>query len=297
VERAGEGRDACRDGGIKVHLGAADGADGRGRAVLLVVGVEDEQCIEDAHRFGMDLIRLHRRIEHHVEEVRAIRQVMPGVDHRVADRFLVGERRHGANDGDEPRGGDVDIVGHRLEVDVGVERRERVDHRREDVHRVCALGKMVEEMTHILMQHRVDVEKFRKVLAFLFGREFSVNEQVGDFDEHGFFDQLFDGDAAIAQDSLFSVDERDLAVAGRRIEETRVERHVTGLTTQIRDIDPFFSFGADHHGQPHHFVFDLKRHKLGTLVHMGILLLNSQFRCETSRGNAPAPASGFFHYN
>lgn len=148
--------------------------------------------------------------------------------------------------------------------------------------------KVVEEMAHILVQHRIHVQEFGEFLAFILGRQFPVNEQVRDLDEHGFLDQILDRNAAIAQNAFFPVDIRDLAVAGRCVHKTRVECDITGFPAQIRDVDRLFALGADHDRQPHHFVFDLKRHKFGTLVHVGILLLNNRLPLQTSRGNAPS---------
>ena len=43
------------------------------RAVLLVVGVQDQQQVQDLHQILVDLVRLGRDREHHVQEVRAVR--------------------------------------------------------------------------------------------------------------------------------------------------------------------------------------------------------------------------------
>ena len=48
VERAVQGGDARADGGERIHVRGADRAHGAGRAVLLVIGVQDEQDLERA---------------------------------------------------------------------------------------------------------------------------------------------------------------------------------------------------------------------------------------------------------
>src|ERR1051326_1869282 len=67
--------------------------------------------------------------------------------------------------------------------------------------------------------------------------EFSENDQVGNFDEGGFFSQLFYGDAAIAQDSLLAVDESDFAEAGTGVGVAVVECNVAGLPPERRNIN------------------------------------------------------------
>ena len=57
----------------RLALRAADQAHGRGRAVLLVVGVQDEEQVQHLDHVLVDLVRLGRDREHHVEEVRAVR--------------------------------------------------------------------------------------------------------------------------------------------------------------------------------------------------------------------------------
>ena len=243
-----------------------------------MIGVQNEQDVQNPHRLGVDLIRHHRRVEHHVEEVRAVGEIVPGVDHRFPDRLLVGERRHRAHDRNQPCARAVDVVGHRLEVDVGVKDRQRIDHGRQNVHRVRALRKMIEEMAHILVQQRIDVEQRRELQPLLLGRQFAVDQQIGDLDEGGLLDQLLNRNAAITQNSPLPVHKGDLAVAGGGIHEARVEGHITGFTAEPGDVDRLFPLRADHHRQPHRLPFHLKCHKFGTLVHFGILLLPADCR-------------------
>ena len=88
-------------------LARADHAHGAGRAVLLVVGVQDEQQVHHLHELGVDLVVLGRDREHHVEEVRAVRERVLRVDERLADRLLVREGRDGPHLRHEARDGDV----------------------------------------------------------------------------------------------------------------------------------------------------------------------------------------------
>src|SRR5438067_4277167 len=69
VQRAPERADACADGGEEVGVRAADDADGARRAVLLVIGVEDEEQVQRPHCHLVDLVGLGGNGEHHVQEV------------------------------------------------------------------------------------------------------------------------------------------------------------------------------------------------------------------------------------
>src|SRR3712207_7659842 len=61
VQRPEEGVDAGRHGGEQVGVRRADQPDGRRRAVLLVVGVQDEEHVQ----------RLHERSEEHTSELQS----------------------------------------------------------------------------------------------------------------------------------------------------------------------------------------------------------------------------------
>ena len=96
VQRAVEGADAGRDGGVGVDLRGADRADRVGRAVLLVVGVQDEEHVErlDQARVGLELLLAH--LEEHREEVGGVAEVVVGVDVRLALRVAEATRRRGS---------------------------------------------------------------------------------------------------------------------------------------------------------------------------------------------------------
>ena len=69
VERAVERRDARRDGRVRIDLRGADAPDGAGGAVLLVVGVEDEQHVERVLEPRVGLVLELGDLVDHREEV------------------------------------------------------------------------------------------------------------------------------------------------------------------------------------------------------------------------------------
>ena len=104
VQRAPQRVDAGRDRRVQVRLRGTDHAHRRRGAVLLVVGVQDQQLLQRVHDRRRDLVRLRRHREHHAEEVLDEVERVVGVEERLADRLLVRVRgdgrqlRHQAHD-------------------------------------------------------------------------------------------------------------------------------------------------------------------------------------------------------
>ena len=110
VERPPEGADPGGDRGEEVGLAAPHHAHGRGAAVLLVVGVEDQEEVERPLEHRRDLVGLGRHREHHVEEVGAVGEVVLGIDERLADVFLVREGGDRLRLGEEANDVQVDVL-------------------------------------------------------------------------------------------------------------------------------------------------------------------------------------------
>jgi hypothetical protein len=104
-----------------------------------VIGVQDEEHVHHLHDLGIDVVRLRRNAEHHVQEVGAVAEVVLRVDERLADRLLVGEGRDGPHLGDQARDGDVDLLAVVDVERVGVVVASEHDHRRQHRHRVRAV--------------------------------------------------------------------------------------------------------------------------------------------------------------
>ena len=216
-----------------------------------MVGVEDQQDVQHAHGLLGDLVRHDRRVEHHVQEVRAVGQVVARIHDRFADALLVGERGHRADRGNQARGRNVDVLLERQQVDVRVEHRQRVDHGGQDVHGVCAARIQVEEVAHVFMQQGVGVQQAGERARLLRARQVAVNQQIRDVYEPQFLvrHKFLNRDPAIAQDAFFAVDICNAAAADRRIHQTGVEREVAGRLAERSDIDRFLALGADYDRQ------------------------------------------------
>ena len=140
---------------------AADDAHRAGRAVLLVIGVQDEEHVERALQRRIRLVLQLRRLEHHVQEVAGIRQLVVGIDVRHPDHVAIAEAGDGDHLGDEPF--DL-LLPHVLVEDVlglGIERAERADHGDEHAHRMGVVAERVEDAFEVLVDEGVVRDRVR----------------------------------------------------------------------------------------------------------------------------------------
>ena len=84
MRRAPEAGDAGGDAGEGIGAGRAGKAHRRGRCVLLMIGVENENAVERAREHRIDPIILARDGETHVEEIGGVIEVVFRVDERLA---------------------------------------------------------------------------------------------------------------------------------------------------------------------------------------------------------------------
>ena len=130
VCRSPQRRDPGGNAGERVGAGRAGEADRRGRGVLLVIGVQDEDAVHGArqHRIGLVVLGRHRKA--HAQEIGRVVEIVLGINERLADRILVGhggERRHL---GDHADRGDHALMRIGDVGGVVIERRQRADRSR-----------------------------------------------------------------------------------------------------------------------------------------------------------------------
>ena len=153
ARRARPRRTRCRVG---VGVGRADRAHGRGAAVLLVVGVQDEQHVERPRQRGVGVVARLRDLPHHRQEVRGEPERVVGVHERHADAEPVARRRQRGHLGDEPDDLLVAVLGVVDVIGFGVEGRQRGDGGHEHAHRVGVVVEALEEpLAHVLVDVRV----------------------------------------------------------------------------------------------------------------------------------------------
>ena len=243
VQRAVEGRHAGRDGRVGVDLAGADRADRVGRAVLLVVGVQDEEHVEglDEALVGLELLLAH--LEEHREEVGGVAEVVVGVDERLALRVPERPGAEGGHLGDHADDLHVPVVGVGDVARVRVERRQRTDRGHQHAHRVGVVAEALHEGLDVLVDERVVGDLVHPGVHLRLGGERAVDEEVGHLEEAGLLRQLLDRVAAVLQDALVAVDVGDRAATGRRVDEAGVVGGQAGLV--VADLDLSEVLGGD----------------------------------------------------
>ena len=89
VQRAPQSTDAGRYRGEQIRIRRTDHPHGRGAAILLMVGVDNEEQIERIDIVRVRLERFGRHREHHPQKILAVSQIVPRIDERLTDRFLI----------------------------------------------------------------------------------------------------------------------------------------------------------------------------------------------------------------
>ena len=182
VQRPVEGGDAGRDRRVGVDLRGADRAYRVRRAVLLVIGVQDEEDVQGLLQPGIRLVLELGHLVEHVEEVAGVAQVVVRIDvrlpHRVPERERR-ERRHLRDQADHVEVAELLVVDL---VRVGIERRQRAGRREQHPHRVRVVAEALHEALDVLVHERVDRDLVRPLVELRLVRELAVDEQVGDLE-------------------------------------------------------------------------------------------------------------------
>ena len=216
MRRAPQAGDAGGDAGEGIGARRAGQPHRRGRGVLLVIGMQDEDGVQRLGQHRIDLVLLRRHREAHAQEVLGVAQMVQRIDEGLADAVLERHRRDGRDLGDQTMAGDLALA--RI-GDVGrvvIEGRQRAHHAAHDRHRMGVAAEAAEEGRELLMHHGVHGDGAVEVLHLLLVRQLAVEQQVADLQEARMRGQLVDRIAAIEQHALVAVDEGDVAFAARR---------------------------------------------------------------------------------
>src|SRR6185295_3204715 len=89
------------------------------------------------------------------------------------------------------------------------------------------------ELLDVLVHHRVVRDAVDPGLLLGPGRQLALQEQVGRLQERALLRELLDRVAAVVEDALVPVDERDAALAGGGVGESRVVGHETGVVAGL----------------------------------------------------------------
>ena len=242
--------------GEEVRPGRAHDADRRGAAILLVIGVKDEDQVQGVLDLRRHNVLLIGDGEHHVEEVRAIPQVRVGVNKRQPLRAAVRKRRDRADLADQSRGSllqrRVAVQGDQFLMETGqiAQRRGKDGHRRGVRLNVLILVLLA------FVQQLIPRQPRAEAVQLLLAGQPAENQQPGDLDEIGLLGELLDGDAPIAKDALLPVDEGDGALADAGVSQRGVIGDQAGLLSQPRNVHGALALRSDEDGQFDRLVAD-----------------------------------------
>ena len=148
-----------------------------------MVGVQDQDTVHGAGEHGIDVVWLGGHRVHHVEKVFRVAEIVTRIHERLAERIFVGPGGDGWHFGDQAEGADFAVL-RIIDVQaVVIEGRERADDAANDGHRMRVAAEAVVELAQLFMDHGVEHDAAVKIDGFLFGGQFTVQQQVGDFEE------------------------------------------------------------------------------------------------------------------
>ena len=185
--------------------------------------MQDEEQIERLRRDWIDVIRLAGHREEHVQQIRAVIEIVARIDEGLSERMLVcgrGDRRNLRDDAMSEYLAMTRIMDvHR----VVIERRHRRNHAREHRHRMRVVLETVEEPQQRFVDHRVVLNRVRELRELLARRQLAVDKEIRDLEEVALFRELLDRHAAMQEHTFVAIDEGDLALARRGRHEARIE--------------------------------------------------------------------------
>jgi hypothetical protein len=161
----------------------------------------------------LEIIVLERQREHHVQEVRRVLQIGLRVIGRQPARLAIRIRRNRPHLRQQARGLDQEALPHLLRQQLGMKAARRVDHRREDGHRMRLNREAFKVVPHRFVQQLIVRQQVREPPQLRAVRQLAHDNQVRHLDERGFLRQFLDRDAPVTQDALLPINERDLALA------------------------------------------------------------------------------------
>ena len=214
-----------------------------------------------------DVVLLIRNREHHVQEVRTVAQGGIRIDEGQSQRTPIGiggDRPHLA---DQPGGDFLErlVVAQREEL--RIETGHVAQRRREQGHRRGVGGDVLELVLHALVQQLVPRQPLAEPVQFVLLGQSAENQQPGSLDEVGMFGELLDGDAAIAEDPLVPVDERDRALADGRVRQRRVVGGQSGGVAKAGNVHGLFALRPHKDGK---FNLLVAKTKHRFLRHVGL---------------------------
>jgi hypothetical protein len=202
-----------------------------------VVGVQDEQEVQRLRGHGVHLVRLCGDREEHVQQVFAVAEVVPRIDEGLPPVEL--ESRRGDRRQLRKNAMREDLAGlrivhvHRVVVVRGHRAHDGGQHR----HRMRVVPESAEKPQHAFVQHGVGANGCVELLQLAGARQLAIEQQISDFDEARMLRELLDRIAPVEENSFFTVDEGDRALAATGGDVARIEGEDALLPVEAADVE------------------------------------------------------------
>ena len=252
----------------------ANNADRRGRTVLLVVSVEDQQFVDRLGNDGIDLIIFAVFGKHHLEEVlrvteRGVRLVVVkalafAVDTSSDHRKLTNEAENG---GSLLSIGTVRIEGF------WVETMQCIDGGGKHAHWVGTFRVSIQDSIDAGRQGCFSFDTVNHRGQLVTSWQLSVDQEISHFKEGSFVGQILDRITTVTQDALLTIQKGNSATARTGIFEPWVKGDVIGLSTQFLNIDTALILSTNYNWQLVGFTPNLDVYSLVKLSNLGHLFL------------------------
>ena len=167
-----------------------------------MVGMQDEENVEGLGQNRVGFIVRLGDSPHHRKEVRGEVEAVVWVDERHANAVAVCASGNGRHLGDQAN----DLLLTTFEIEdvlrVGVEGGKCGKGRNKDAHGVSVVVEALHEaLAHVFVNEGVVGDLVGPIGHLRLGREFAVEEQIGNFEKARLFGQLLNGVTAISEDA------------------------------------------------------------------------------------------------
>ncbi len=220
---------------------------GRGRRILFVVGMQDQDAIHCLGQNRIDFIVFTRVAKHHLQEVFCITELVVRIAERLTDGIFIRHRRNGRHFRNQAIGRNHPLL--RI-VDVGavmIERGQCANNATHDRHRMRITAETVIEIAHLFVDHGVHGNIILE-LGFVGGiRQLTIKQQMADFEEVGIFCKFINCITAVTQNTnvAINIGQFRLARAGRS--EARIIGEISGFSIQLADVNHRRAYTALNH--------------------------------------------------
>src|SRR5712692_2718236 len=181
VERSVERGNGRRQRGIGIHVGTAHAAHRVCRAVLFVVGMQNEKNIQRALQRGVGTVLRLGRPKQHVQEITRIAQVVVWIYKRHAQGMPVRKRRDGRHLANQPVWLLLAGLGAEDILRIMVERGKSGNRRYRHAHGMGVVMEAIEEFLDALVDVGVVRDVVGPILQLRGCRQLAGEQQVGGF--------------------------------------------------------------------------------------------------------------------